>query len=147
MEFQTQAQKACYEKVVAWMKELFGELAQPRDDAPAVVVLSGSAVAQAIVFPWGEDDAVICTRAYVVTGVELTPDLMHFLLRENADMRFGAFGVDKDGDILFEHSIVGSTADKNELKASVMAVLMTADHYDDQIVSRWGGKRALDHVR
>ncbi len=147
MEFKTQAQKACYEKVVAWMKELFGAFALPREDAPAVAVLSGSAIAQTVVLPWGEDDAVICTRAYVVMGAELTPDLMHFLLRENADMRFGAFGVDDDNDIFFEHSIVGSTADKNELKASVMAVLRTADEYDDLIVSRWGGKRALDRLR
>jgi hypothetical protein len=59
-------------------------------------------------------------------------------------MRFGAFGVDKDGDIIFEHTIVGSTIDKEELKSSVKAVLSVADHYDDDIVSRWGGKRALD---
>jgi hypothetical protein len=126
---------------------LFGEFAVARDDVPAIGVVVGSAVAQAIVFPWGEDDATICTRAYVVTGAELTPDLMRYLLRENADMRFGAFGVDDDGDILFEHTIVGSTCDKEELKASVMAVVMTADRYDDQIVARWGGQRALDRKR
>jgi hypothetical protein len=59
-------------------------------------------------------------------------------------MRFGAFGLDSDNDVFFEHSIVGSTSDKVELKASVMAVVMTADRYDDQISSRWGGTRAVD---
>ena len=34
--------------------------------------------------------------------------------------------------------------DGNELKASVMAVVMTADRYDDQITSKWGGQRAVD---
>jgi hypothetical protein len=52
--------------------------------------------------------------------------------------------LDKSGDVTFEHNIVGSTCDKNELKASIMAVVGTADRYDDQIVSRWGGKRASD---
>jgi hypothetical protein len=147
MEFRTQAQKACYEKIAPWMKELFGEFAFARDDAPVISVVVGSAVAQTAVFPWGEDDATICTRAYVVTGAELTPDLMHYLLRKNADMRFGAFGVDDDGDIVFEHTIVGSTCDKEELRASVMAVVLTADQFDDEIVARWGGQRALDRMR
>jgi hypothetical protein len=147
MEFKTAAQKACYEKVVPWMKELFGELAMTTEKAPVIGVVIGSALAQTFIYPWGDDDATICTRAYVVTGAELTPDLMHYLLRENDDMRFGAFGVDKDNDIFFEHTIVGSTCDKNELKASVIAVVRTADIYDDQIIARWGGQRAIDRMQ
>jgi hypothetical protein len=129
------------------MKELFGELVMMRDDAPVMFVMMGSAVAQVAVMPWGDDDATITTRAYVVTGAELTPDLMLYLLQKNEKMRFGAFGVDEDGDILFEHTIVGSSCDKNELKVSVLAVLRTADEYDDEIVARWGGERALDRMR
>jgi hypothetical protein len=147
MEFRTAAQKACYDKIASWMKELFGELAVMRDDAPMVGVMMGSALAQVAVWPWGDDDATITTRAYLVTGAELTPDLMRYLLQKNADMRFGAFGVDQDGDILFEHSIVGSSCDKGELKASVLSVLATADKYDDEIVARWGGERMLDRMR
>lgn len=147
MEFQTEAQKACYEKISPWMKELFGEFAVAREDAPVFGVRVGSAVAQTVVFPWGDDDATICTRAYVVMGAELTLDLMRYLLRKNADMRFGAFGIDDDGDIFFEHTVVGSTCDKNELRASVLAVVATADNFDDEIVARWGGQRALDRVR
>jgi len=69
---------------------------------------------------------------------------MQFLLRKNDDMRFGAFGLDRDMDIFFEHTIVGSTCDKEELRATVMAVLQTADKYDDEIVAKWGGERAVD---
>jgi hypothetical protein len=93
---------------------------------------------------WGEDDAIITTRSWVVTGIELTQELLQYLLRENDTMRFGAFGLDSDNDVFFEHTIVGSTADKHELKASVMAVVMTADRYDDIIAERWGGTRAVD---
>jgi hypothetical protein len=146
MDFKTAAQKACYEKVAPWMKELFGEFAIFRDDAPVVIVPLGSTYATTAVYPWGDDDATITTRAYVVTKVELTPDLMHYLLKENDSMRFGAFGVDDDKDVFFEHTIVGSTCDKGELRASVLAVVRTADQYDDQIMARWGGQRALDRV-
>jgi hypothetical protein len=144
MEFQTEPQKACYEKIGPWLKEIFGEFAHPRQDRPVYAVMVGSAMVNVAVFPWGDDDAVVCAYSYVVTKVELTPDLMKDLLQKNLQMRFGAFGVDGDGDIVFSHSIVGSSCDKSELKASVMAVLVTADKHDDEIVGRWGGQRALD---
>jgi hypothetical protein len=124
MEFETRAQQEIYEKVLPWVAEL-----------------------QIGVFPWSEADAVITTRSYVVTGAELTPELMRYLLTENAGMRFGAFGLDEEGDIIFEHTIVGSTCDQKELESSVVHVARTADDYDDLIVERWGGERALDQVR
>ncbi|MEB3885820.1 YbjN domain-containing protein [Lyngbya sp. CCY1209] len=147
MQFQTVMQEACYEKVITWMRELYGKFPCARQDVPGLALFMGSALVEVFVFPWGKDDAIINTRSYVVTGTELTPDLMRFLLRENSNMRFGAFGIDEQGDVLFEHTIVGSTCDKVELEASVNAVLEIADDYDDKIVERWGGMRALDRIR
>lgn len=147
MDFETQAQRECFERVSPWVKELFGGSVLRKPDKPVLGVMHGSAFAQVGVFPWGDDDAIITTRSYVVTGLELSEDLMLFLLQENAGMRFGAFGVDDEGDIMFEHSIVGSTCDQKELEASVIAVARTADEYDDRIVARWGGERALDQIR
>jgi hypothetical protein len=144
LEFKTNAHKAIYEKIGQYVKELFGELAGTRTDFPAYYLRMGSALVHASVYPWGTDEAVVTARSYVVTGAEKTPELLEYLLRQNDDMRFGAFGLDGDGDIFFEHSIVGSTCSKEELKASVMAVISSADQFDDQIVSRWGGKRATD---
>jgi hypothetical protein len=144
MEFKTNAQKETYEKIAPWMKEIFGTFVMAREDAPAFGVGLGSAFVQVGILPWGEDESTITARSYVVTGVELTADLMHFLLRENDRMRFGAFGIDEDNDIFFEHTIVGSTCDKEEIKSSVMAVVVTADQYDEQITQKWGGQRALD---
>lgn len=147
MEFETEAQRECYDTVAPWITELFSGSVLRNPDKPLLGIIRGSAFAQVGVFPWGDDDAIITTRSYVVTGAELTPELMQFLLQENGGMHFGAFGLDDDRDIFFEHSIVGSTCDRKELESSVIAVLKTADHYDDQIVARWGGKRALDQIR
>jgi hypothetical protein len=66
------------------------------------------------------------------------------LLMENGTLRFGAFGIDSEKDIFFEHTIVGSTCDKEELRASVMAVVTNSDDYDDKIVAKWGGQTARD---
>ncbi|MCT7972278.1 YbjN domain-containing protein [Laspinema olomoucense] len=146
MQFQTSAQEACYHKVALWMQELFGKFPCARQDIPGLGLFMGSALVEVLILPWGEEDAVINTRAYVVTEAELSSDLMRFLLEQNSNMIFGAFGIDAKGDIVFEHSIVGSTCDKKELESSVNAVLEVSDEYDDQLVERWGGKRALDRI-
>lgn len=147
MEFKTEAQKACYEKVFGYLKEMFGEAVIARENQPIFMTMPyGSAIAYIIVSEWGTDDASIGVRAYVVHGAEMAADLLHHLLRENDNMRFGAFGIDADNDIFFEHSIVGSTCDKNELKTSILAVLTTADHHDDLIRNRWGGETALERM-
>ncbi len=144
MEFKTKAHEESYHQISQWLQELFGAFLVKREDVPAFGIIIGSALAQVGVAPWGEDDATITTRSFVVTGAEITPDLMHFLLRENDRMRFGAFGLDHENDIFFEHTIVGKTANKEEIKSSVLAVVLTADEYDDKIIARWGGQRALD---
>lgn len=148
MQFETKAQQACYEKILPWMKELFGEaFVLVRDDAPRFVVHIGSALVETVVQSWTEDEATILSYSWVVTGAEVTPDLMRYLLTENLDMRFGAFAMDDKGNILFQHTLVGSTCDKAELRTSVRAVVLTADHYDDQIIKGWGGQSALDRMR
>jgi hypothetical protein len=147
MQFQTAAQEDCYNKIALWMREIFGKFPCARQDVPGLGLFMGSALVEVLIFPWGDDDATINTRSYVVTDIERKPDLMRFLLEENAKMIFGAFGLDVNGDIIFEHSIVGSTCDKKELESSVRAVLEIADKYDDKIVAEWGGMRALDRIR
>ncbi|MBD0267059.1 YbjN domain-containing protein [Pseudanabaena sp. FACHB-2040] len=144
MEFKTPAQKEIYERISPWMNELFSESVITFEDEPLFIVNFGSAVASTRVVPWGEDEALITTRSYVVTDLEVTPDLTFFLLRENNGIYFGRFALDDENDIVFEHSLVGSACNLIELKHSVMTVIRIADDYDDEIVTRWGGKRALD---
>ncbi|MBC7286928.1 MAG: YbjN domain-containing protein [Armatimonadetes bacterium] len=146
MEFKHNAHREAYEKTKQYLLDSFGSLVHVFEEVPGFALPYGSAVAFIRVLPW-RDEAVVCTRAYVVTGVEHTPELMEFLLRSNADFVFGAFGFDEDGDITFEHTILATHMDPDELRDSVMAVLWTADTFDDQIVQRFGGVRALDKMR
>lgn len=144
IQFKTKPHEEIYNKVKGFLKELFGEQAIAHDEQPVFLIPHGSSAANVTVFPWGDDDATICTRAYVVLKPEVNQELMHYLLKKNNEMRFGAFGLDSEGDVFFEHTIVGSCCDKEELKASVLAVLGTADRYDNEIVERWGGKTVID---
>ncbi len=147
MQFKTRVQEATYKKAEQMLRQLFGEMVHVVQEAPMFVIPAGTTLTHIMVSPWGEKDATITVRAYVTFGSDLTQDLLHFLLRENDTMRFGAFGIDADGDIFFEHTIVGSTCDKEELRASVMAVAQTADLYDEQIMQKWGGMRAIDRAK
>lgn len=146
MNFETDAQRACYERVSDYMSQLFGESAQPIEEAPVFVMQSGSAVLNVSVQPWGDDDAVVFATSWVVTDVDPTPELHRFLLEANYNMRFGAFAIDQEDDILFSYSAVGSTIDKEEIRALALAVLGTADDYDDEITKRFGGVSARDRV-
>jgi len=144
MNFQHANHEEIYKKTGTYLREVFGEMVHARAEFPSYVVPMGSTFANVNVYPWGDNDATVNVRAWVVMGADMTPELMHYLLRQNDDFRFGAFGLDKENDIFFEHTIVGSTLDKEELKASVLAVVGTADRYDDEIQRKWGGRRAMD---
>lgn len=144
MQFETKAQEECYHHISPWMVELFNQAVLKLEDEPVFILNFGSAVASTKVIPWGRQEALIVTRSYVVTNITLTPDLTYYLLRENDGIYFGRFALDGEDDIVFEHSLVGSTCDQKELQNSVMSVIEFADAYDDEIVSRWGGQRALD---
>ena len=147
MEFETPAVQKCYEKIAPMIKEIFGEFAWPYPNEPAFNIAIGSAYVTIKVNSWGTDDATIMTYAWVVTGAETTQDLMRHLLSENFDLRFGAFGMDPQGDIVLQHSIAGSTCDKEDLKASAMAIVHVADRADDEIIAKFGGQRGIDRAK
>jgi hypothetical protein len=142
MQFTTLPQKKVYEQIYPWIRELFGSFAIPRPEIPIFNIAIGESTALVGVYPWGEDDATITTRSLVVNQVELSPGLMRYLLKENDKMRFGAFGLDSDENIYFEHTMVGSACNKDGLKGSILAVVITADQYSQQVIDRWGGERA-----
>jgi len=146
MKFQSEPQKQCYEKILPWLKEMFGEMMVVNPEQPFFQMKFGSAVVNTAVYPWGDDDAVITSLSFVVTGADLNPECLRYLLERSGNVRFGGFFIDKDGDIGFKAAIAGSTVDKIELKACVLAVASTADAEDDKIRQRWGGQRAEDVI-
>jgi len=146
MLFKTKAQEDCYKKIKPWIEELFKEILVADKSIPLFSIPFRSAITYVIVNPWN-DDSIITVRSYVVYGAKLTPELLYFLLRKNVSMRFGAFGIDEDGEIIFECNLIGSTCDKEELNASVIEVMRMSNKYDDEIINKWGGQRAIDLIK
>ncbi|MFN3360545.1 MAG: T3SS (YopN, CesT) and YbjN peptide-binding chaperone 1 [Pseudanabaenaceae cyanobacterium] len=147
MHIRTKAQQACYEKLKQWLQEIYhNDVYMPDDELPIFALHSGSAIAVVEVQDYGDDEALISIWSYVVTGANIQPDLLDYLLRQNNKIRFGGFSLDPEDDILFHAELIGSTCDKKEIETSVNTVLQTADEYDDIIVKTWGGERAIDRM-
>lgn len=149
MEFKSEPHKKVYEKARDYLYTLFGEVnVKTMDDT--FVLQEGSTFVYTRVFPIGDKKAGVEVFSYVVVCVDVTEELMRYLLTYNLRLILGAFGlaIGEDGKatVLLSHSILGDTMSRDELYASVSAIARVADDLDDQIVKSFGGKTALDKL-
>jgi type III secretion system-like peptide-binding chaperone len=149
MEFKTEAHQRVYEKTRGYLQTLFGEVnVKVMDDT--FVLQEGSTFVYVRAFPIGEKKSGVEIFAYVVVDVEVTEQLMRYLLTYNLRLILGAFGLARGegdkGTVLLTHSILGDSMDREELYGSVSAIANVADDLDDQIVTAFGGKTALDKL-
>jgi hypothetical protein len=128
--------------VRTYLTKLFKKNYQEMDGR--FILTEGSAVIQIVIRPWYDNDAVVDMFSYVVEGANITPEITNFLLRKNATLHFGAFGLTFDNTIMFSYSLAGMNLDLNELKAALKMVAAISDFYDDEIVKIAGGKRGID---
>ena len=144
MDFVSPAQRACYERVAGFLRELYGERLLVDTTAPSFGLRSGSAWINVWVRPGPSTGPVVTIRAWLVTGTDPTPDFLHHLLSEPARPVFGAYGLDASGDVYLEHSLLGEGVTLDQVRASVESVAAEADRADDRIVARFGGIRMTD---
>lgn len=128
--------------VAAILKERFPQTIDFDDSSYALSY--GSSSVGVVVRRFTETDSMVEIMAQVVSGAAITPELLHWLLRKNAELHFGAFGLLFDDTIIYTYSLPGSKLDASELEAAVTSVAVIADHYDDEIVKMAGGKRVSD---
>ena len=143
--FKSEAQETCYKRIVPWILDIYPPaIATPASDHPAVYLAFGSTLASVDVHPFGANEAAINVTATVVRGTSKMIELLDYLLEENNRLFFASFSIDTDGTILLRDTLLGSNCDKNELEMSIRTVVEYANYYDDIIVQRWSGERALD---
>lgn len=145
MQFGNEMQKNVHAMLANWFaNDIKSGAIHTVPDRPAFLMRQGSTVVHVGVNALGDDEASITVGAPVVSGAQVTPELMAFLLAHNHGSLFGAFGVNpENGTITLDHSIVGSTCDQKELMVSVSFVAATADKLDDMIIGKFGGKSAV----
>ncbi|MCS6807454.1 MAG: hypothetical protein RML40_02080 [Bacteroidota bacterium] len=134
--------KATAVKVEEMLKEIYPDYTSFGDGS--FTITQGSSVVSIIVRPFTATETCVECTANVVYGAEISPAIMKFLLRKNAELHFGGFGLLFDGTITFSYSLPGMHLDKEEFHTAVQAVAIISDYYDDEIVVAAGGKRAVD---
>lgn len=97
-----------------------------------------------VVRPFTDEDTCVECISQLVAGANIDLELTKYLLRKNAELHYGAFGLLFDDTITFSHAITGANLDENELLTTINSVATIADYYDDIIVEMAGGKRAID---
>src|ERR1051325_973690 len=124
MEFKSDAHKRAYEKTRTYLHTLFGEVnVKCKDDTFALQ--EGSTFVYVRTFPIGDRKSGVEVFSYVVIDVNITEELMRYLLTYNLRLMFGGFGLSIDdsgkGAIVLTHTILGEGMDRTELYASVSA--------------------------
>lgn len=128
--------------VAAILKERFPQTVDFSDGSYALSY--GSSSVGVVVRRYTETDTMVEIMAQVVSGAEITPELLKWLLRKNAELHFGSFGLLFDDTIIFTYTLPGSVVTSAALEAAIGSVAVIADHYDDEVIKMAGGKRVVD---
>ncbi len=145
MKFEHARHQKAYEQIEEYLGELFEDLYHDEDNGHFYGQY-GSTVLEISVDPYGPEDAIVTVMAYCVQGVEVDQELLRNLLQLNHDIPFGAFSLVGE-DVYFSHSLFGRTLERSNVLGALAAVADISDEYDDRIVARYGGQRALDRIR
>jgi hypothetical protein len=158
MQFETTTQQRAYERVMRWMDEIAGD-SDPEvrveldPEYPIFGVSYGSAYVEVEVaaFSWEnddgseEEDALLVISGDVVAGANVDVACMRYLLQKNEELAIGAFSLGEDDEIALSTTIPFSYCqDSEELETYLIMICDTADTLDDEIIARWGGRRAAD---
>ena len=145
MEFEHEAHSKAYDKVGRYLEDFFDQPYRDPDDGHFYVTY-GSTVLEVSVDAYGPEEAIVRLVAYCVQGVDVSENLERGLLETNLDLPIGGFSL-IDRDVFLCYSIFGKAIGRRSLLDAIAAVANTSDEYDDLIVAKYGGKRALDSLR
>ncbi|KOY85683.1 hypothetical protein AD998_05525 [bacterium 336/3] len=80
---------------------------------------------------WHTEDVLVEVYSYLAENVAVDGKTAEELLRLNASMHFGSFGLTFDRAVIYSYSLAGANLDFNEFMAAVQTVATVADSYDE----------------
>ncbi|MCB1315490.1 MAG: YbjN domain-containing protein, partial [Leptospiraceae bacterium] len=97
--------------------------------------------------PEGSPEEFIQITCLVAHAVPASAELCAELLEHNAGLPFGAFAL-LNGNIILRQTLLGGEhIDIDEFRITFFAMAIAADRFDDMIVKRYGGRRAIDLIK
>lgn len=113
-----------------------------------IVLENDSAIGFVSVRELGPDTTVVKVASPVLRDVELTPALYEWVATEGQNRLFAHYRVvfPKNGAamLMLEHDLLGDSLDPDELLFAVFSVMTGANDSDEELQSRFGGRRAAD---
>jgi len=137
MQFEQQAQEDLYARVATYLRQAFGELAEPLEDETAFRLALGRVPLLITVDANGPERASVLMMRRLAIGLPITPDLATFLLRKNQEVPFGALMLDDEQNIVFRHILLGESVNKEALFMLVRLLACYADEIEDELNMRF----------
>lgn len=117
-------------KIEQYLQELFHEYEIAKADDTYCFTF-GTVNVNIRVIGWHTEDVLVEVYSYLAEDVNLTAEMAEELLRLNASMHFGSFGITFDRAVTYSYSLAGANLDFNEFMAAVQTVATVADSYDE----------------
>lgn len=124
---------AIYKKVEDYIKELFHEDEIIKLD-DMFSFSFGTVSVNILIRPWHTEDVLVDVFSYIAEEVELSKEELEELLRLNATIPFGSFGISMENSIKFSYTLAGKNLDFNEFAAAVQNIAAIADQYDEKFI-------------
>ena len=100
---------------------------------------------------WLKQHTILQFTAVVLTDVPRQGNerMFEYFSEMNNELHFGRLSWEEQetpgmGNIILTHSLLGDYMDLEELQTSLMVLAYTADDLDEELQTRFGGKRWLD---
>ena len=130
----------------------FGNVRLTKDGGFAIDI--GSTVVFIEIKEWTADKdnnprSLVYLWAPLGRDVKQSPELYEWAATEGRQKWFGGVAVQKSEDgktafVSYDHTLLGTTVDPDELVSAVQMVGWTADDLDDVVTTKFGGKRYTD---
>lgn len=126
--------------VEKYLTESFGGYL--KDQNNNYILQAGSARIMVVPLDWLEGQTLVKIVALVNRDAARGDDLAKYLIEENLKLIFGKFSLEPVSRmVFFEHTLLGDFLNRKELEIAVQAIASTADRYDDEIQTKFGGKK------
>ncbi len=109
-------------------------------DGGKVRVEFGSSAVFVSVQLWQDRYAIVDLLCPLVAGATEGAPLLERLNELNQSLYFGRAYV-RDGEVFLAHTLLGDHLDSDELTACVKLMAVVADQLDDELKTRFGGRR------
>jgi hypothetical protein len=138
MIFEHQSHEDLYARVLVYLTQAFGELAEALDDDdPAFAISLGSANLLITVDANGPDTTSVLVLSQLAHGLSVTQEVMEFLLIKNHELPFGALSLGEDDVISFRHLLLGESVTKGTLSTLIRVMAAYATEIEDELNMRF----------